>query len=55
MLRKQVLNLYRNILRSIKEVPDKNSQNELREWAKQDFTDNKNLSEEVCLTFSTLI
>ncbi|KAG8285454.1 LYR motif-containing protein 2 [Homalodisca vitripennis] len=49
MLRKQVLKLYRDTLRSIRQVPDRDSQLELRKWARQDFENNKHLEEEITI------
>jgi len=49
MLRKQVLKLYRDILRSIRQVPDQESQQELKLWARQDFEKNKHHTEEITI------
>lgn len=40
MLRQNVLNLYRDIFRTIRLVPDKNNQTQLRDWARSDFRSN---------------
>lgn len=37
MLRQEVLKLYRDIFRTIRQVPDPNSRLELRDWARADF------------------
>ncbi|XP_055630936.1 LYR motif-containing protein 2 [Toxorhynchites rutilus septentrionalis] len=49
MLRQEVLKLYRTILRAIRQVPDKSSQHELREWARADFRANKHQTEELAI------
>lgn len=49
MLRQEVLKLYREIFRTIKLVPDVNSQQELRMWARQDFRANKQQTDEVAI------
>ncbi|XP_054273320.1 LYR motif-containing protein 2-like [Macrosteles quadrilineatus] len=49
MLRQQVLKLYRDILRSIKQIPDKESQRDLRQWARHDFETNKHHTEEITI------
>lgn len=47
MIRQKALTLYRKILRTIKQVPDKNDREYLKNWAKSEFLANKNLSDEV--------
>jgi Complex 1 protein (LYR family) len=49
LLRNEVLKLYRNILRTVKQVPDSSSQQELRTWARQDFRQNKDISDEMAI------
>ncbi|KAH8290388.1 hypothetical protein KR054_002515 [Drosophila jambulina] len=49
MLRQEVLKLYREIFRTIRQVPDKSSQAELRAWARHDFQTNRNQSDEVAI------
>lgn len=46
MLRKEVLKLYRDILRTISKVPDENNRQQLKEWARSDFQTNKSNSME---------
>jgi len=46
MLQRKVLKLYRDLLRAIKDVPDISSRNELREWVRKDFRDNKTSTDE---------
>ncbi|KAH8280315.1 hypothetical protein KR018_002440, partial [Drosophila ironensis] len=49
MLRQEVLKLYRDIFRTIRQVPDKSSQSELRAWARYDFQANRHQSDEVAI------
>ncbi|KAM7345212.1 LYR motif-containing protein 2 [Cochliomyia hominivorax] len=49
MLRQEVLKLYRDIFRTIRAVPDTNSQQELRAWARQDFRVNQQQTDEVAI------
>lgn len=49
MLRQQVLSLYRRILRSIRQVPDKRHQSDLREWARTDFKNNAHHKDEITI------
>ncbi|EDV56428.1 LYR motif-containing protein 2 [Drosophila erecta] len=49
MLRQEVLKLYREIFRTIRQVPDKNSQLELKSWARHDFQTNRHQSDEVAI------
>ncbi|XP_023306407.2 LYR motif-containing protein 2 [Lucilia cuprina] len=49
MLRQEVLKLYRDIFRTIRLVPDANSQQELRTWARQDFRVNQQQTDEVAI------
>ncbi|XP_033254687.1 LYR motif-containing protein 2-like [Drosophila miranda] len=49
MLRQEVLKLYREIFRTIRQVPDKHSQAELRAWARHDFQTNRSQSDEVAI------
>lgn len=49
MLRQEVLKLYRDILRTIKQIPDDNSRNELKEWARHDFRMNKHKTDELTI------
>lgn len=46
-LRKQVLSLYREIMRALKEVPDKGHKTELMEWTRTEFKKNKLEKDEV--------
>lgn len=47
MLRKEVLKLYRDILRTIGKVSDENNRRDLKEWARSDFKTNKRDMEEI--------
>ncbi|KAH8256695.1 hypothetical protein KR038_009547 [Drosophila bunnanda] len=49
MLRQEVLKLYREIFRTIRQVPDKSSQAELRSWARHDFQANRHQGDEVAI------
>ncbi|MBN3291670.1 LYRM2 protein, partial [Polypterus senegalus] len=44
--RQKVLSLYRSILRTIRKVPDKEDQQYLKNWAREEFKRNKNVKEE---------
>ncbi|XP_014820065.1 PREDICTED: LYR motif-containing protein 2 [Calidris pugnax] len=44
--RQQVLQLYRSILRAIREVPAEADRRYLRDWAREEFRRNKNATEE---------
>lgn len=48
-MRQEVLKLYRDIFRTIRLVPDANSQQELRAWARQDFRVNQQQTDEVAI------
>lgn len=39
--------LYRQIFRTIKELPDQNYQKELKEWARTEFRQNSNHTDEI--------
>lgn len=49
MLRQEVLKLYREIFRTIRQVPDKSSQNDLKQWARSDFRNNMQHTEELAI------
>lgn len=44
---RQVLKLYRNILRTVKLIPDKSDREYMREWARSDFKTYKNVTDDV--------
>lgn len=49
MLRQEVKKLFRDLLRAIKQVPDKSSQKELRDWVRRDFELNKQCTDEISI------
>ncbi|XP_006814171.1 LYR motif-containing protein 2-like [Saccoglossus kowalevskii] len=49
MLRQQSLQLYRDILRCLKEVENKDSRKELADWARTEFKKNKNEKDEMAI------
>lgn len=49
MLRQEVLKLYREIFRTIRQVPDANSRTELRDWARSDFRTNAHHTDELTI------
>lgn len=49
MLRQEVLKLYRDIFRTIRRVPDRTNQEELKEWARRDFRANRQHTDEVVI------
>ncbi|KAJ8984265.1 hypothetical protein NQ317_007498 [Molorchus minor] len=49
MLQQDVKSLYRNIFRTIKRVPDKDHQRELKEWARRDFKANQHHTDEITI------
>lgn len=46
-LRRQVLSLYREILRTLREVPNEEHKKELADWARAEFKKNKHEKDEV--------
>jgi len=49
MLRQEVLKLYREIFRAIRQVPDKSSQLDLKQWTRSDFRSNMHHTEELAI------
>lgn len=49
MLRMEVLKLYRDIFRTIRQVPDESSRKDLRDWARNDFRQNMHHTEEITI------
>ena len=47
MLRSEVLKLYRDILRTVRKIPDDHYREEMKIWAQQDFKKNMHLTDEV--------
>jgi len=54
MLRQQVLKLYRSLLRAIRGIPDEESKNEVLQWVRTDFRNNKHHTDEVSSQAITL-
>ncbi|XP_067675480.1 LYR motif-containing protein 2-like [Haliotis asinina] len=46
MLRSEVLKLYREMMRAIRQVPDASHRRELTEWVRYDFKQNKHHQDE---------
>ncbi|ELU00289.1 hypothetical protein CAPTEDRAFT_184234 [Capitella teleta] len=46
MLRGQVLQLYRDFFRCLKQLPSKADRNDMTQWVKDDFKSNKNMQDE---------
>ncbi|XP_077294508.1 LYR motif-containing protein 2 [Arctopsyche grandis] len=49
LLRGEVKKLYRDVLRTIRQVPDERNREELRDWARSDFKNNKNHTDEIVI------
>ncbi|KAJ6649452.1 LYR motif-containing protein 2 [Pseudolycoriella hygida] len=49
LLRQEVLKLYRDIFRTIRDVPEESSRKELREWTRHDFRNNIHHTEEITI------
>ena len=49
MLRQDVLNLYRDILRTIKKIPSDTDRKELLSWARDDFKRHKHYQDEAVI------
>ncbi|XP_052741176.1 LYR motif-containing protein 2 [Bicyclus anynana] len=49
LLRQEVLKLYRDIIRTLRKVPDESTRLELKEWARTDFRNNKHHSDETTI------
>ena len=47
MVRSEVLKLYRDILRTVRKIPDEYYREEMARWARRDFKTNKHLTDEV--------
>ena len=48
MLRAEVLKLYRQMLRTTRQIPDQDYRQEMTEWVQRDFRKFKNETDEVC-------
>ncbi|KAL3267589.1 hypothetical protein HHI36_011707 [Cryptolaemus montrouzieri] len=49
ILKQEVKNLYREIFKTIRKVPGKSHQNELKEWARRDFRANADVLDELTI------
>ncbi|KAK4881764.1 hypothetical protein RN001_005083 [Aquatica leii] len=49
LLKQEVKNLYRRILKTIRQVPDESNRNELKAWARSDFRSNAHHTDEVTI------
>jgi len=47
MMHKEVLKLYRNFMRSIKQIPNKKDRETMRDWVRSDFKKLKDVTDEV--------
>ena len=54
MLRSEVLRLYRDMLRVVRQVPGTEQREELRKWIRTDFDNNKHHTDEVRFFTSVL-
>jgi plasmid replication initiation protein len=52
MLRRSVLNLYRDLLRAISKVPDESSRSALIKWLRDDFAANRTQTDELQIKMS---
>lgn len=50
-LRKQVLSLYREIFKTLREVENEDHRKELADWARSEFKKNKHEKEEVSFSY----
>ena len=48
MVRRQVLTLYRNIMKTLQQIHNLEHRQELRAWARQEFKQNMHEKDEVC-------
>ncbi|XP_015524179.1 LYR motif-containing protein 2 [Neodiprion pinetum] len=49
MVHQEVLKLYRNIMRTIRQVPDEMDRRYLRDWARNDFRSNRDIKDEFAI------
>lgn len=52
MLRQEVLKLYKDIYRTINNIPDESSRKEMKKWLSDDFRKNKDLKDEIAIKMS---
>ena len=55
MLRQEVLKLYKDIYRTINQIPDESSRKEMKKWLSDDFRKNKELKDEITIKMSIQI
>lgn len=48
MLRREVLTLYRDFIRTCRKIEDKSSQRDMIQWVRADFRKSQHVQEEVC-------
>ncbi|EDO41072.1 predicted protein [Nematostella vectensis] len=51
MVRRQVLGLYRDLMKALNKIPDKNHQKELKEWTREEFKQNKTETDPAAIQF----
>ncbi|XP_012261671.2 LYR motif-containing protein 2 [Athalia rosae] len=49
MVHQEVLKLYRNILKAIREVPNEEDKKYLRDWARSDFRTNRDVKDDFAI------
>lgn len=49
MLRQEVLKLYRDIFRCIRQIPEESSRNDLKQWTRSDFRANSQHTDELTI------
>lgn len=49
MLRQEVLKLYRDIFRSIRQIPEESSRKDLKQWTRSDFRANMHHTDELTI------
>ena len=52
MLRQEVLKLYKDIYRTINNIPDESGRKEMKKWLSDDFRKNKDLKDEIAIKMS---
>jgi len=55
MLIQEVLKLYKDIYRTINQIPDELSRKEMKRWLSDDFRKNKELKDEIAIKMSIQI
>ncbi|XP_043268950.1 LYR motif-containing protein 2 [Venturia canescens] len=49
MVHQEVLKLYRNIMKTVRKIPDKHDRDYMRDWVKSDFRANKDVKDEFAI------